>query len=200
MTDRARRTATYEDVLRAPENHVAEILDGELHVSPRPARRHTRTASSLGGRLVTLFDDGPNDEGGGWVILDEPELHLAADVVVPDLAGWRIERFPADDPDHDPPFFTATPDWVCEILSAGTARVDRMKKVPIYARERVTHVWLVDPRERSIEVLRILGERYELLGTWGGDVGPFTLEPFESAPLPASAFWGRPIPPRSTAP
>jgi Uma2 family endonuclease len=190
MTQPVRRPATYEDVLSAPENHVAQVLDGELLVHPRPARRHTRTASALGARLFGQFDSGPGDEGGGWVILDEPELHLGADILVPDLAGWRVERFPGDD-DCDDPFFTVAPDWVCEVLSTSTVRTDRMKKVPIYAREGVSHVWLVDPRDRTIEVLRRRESSYELLGTWGGDEGPFALEPFDSAELPASAFWGR---------
>lgn len=42
------------------------------------------------------------------------------------------------------------PDWVCEVLSPGTLRTDRMKKMPIFAREKVGHVWLVDPREAPI--------------------------------------------------
>ena len=191
MSQALRQPATYQDVLDAPENHVAQILDGELHVHPRPARRHTRTASALGARLLTTFDAGQRDEGGDWVILDEPELHLGDDILVPDLAGWRVERFPEGDDDA---YFTAAPDWACEILSPSTARIDRMKKVPIYAREAVAHVWIVDPRDRTIEVLRHGGAGYQLVGTWGGDEGPFTLEPFDALPLPASAFWGRTLP------
>lgn len=195
MSEAAKKRATYEDVLSAPENHVAQILDGELHVHPRPARRHLRAASALGARLVHEFDAGPTGAGGAWVILFEPELHLGRDVVIPDLAGWRVERFPRDaDRDQDEPFFHVAPDWVCEVLSASTARIDRVKKAPIYARERVSHLWLVDPRDRTIEVLRLGASRYELLGTWAGDEGPFALEPFDAVPLPASAFWGRELP------
>jgi Uma2 family endonuclease len=195
MSQAAKRHATYEDVLAAPENHVAQVLDGELYVHPRPARRHTRAASALGARLVHEFDSGPNGEGGGWIILYEPELHLARDIIVPDLAGWRVSRFPPEPEDGDAPFFTVAPDWVCEVLSSSTARIDRVKKVPIYARERVAHVWLVDPRDRTIEVQRLGTTRYEVVGTWAGDDGPFALEPFDSVPLPAAAFWGRDLPP-----
>ncbi len=190
MSQVARRRATYEDVLAAPEHHVAQVIDGELHVHPRPAHRHTRSASALGAKLLGLFDEGPRGEGGDWIILHEPELHLASDIVVPDLAGWRVERFPGGD-ESDEPFFTVAPDWVCEILSTSTARVDRIKKVPVYAREGVGFVWLVDPRDRTIEVLRLREAGYQLVGSWGGDEGPFTLEPFDAVPLPASAFWGR---------
>lgn len=61
----------------------------------------------------------------------------------------------------------------------------------------MTFVWIVDPRDRTIEVLRLgNASGYELVGTWGGDEGPFQLVPFDAVPLPAVAFWGRSVPPR----
>ncbi len=87
------KRATYEDALSAPEHKVAEILDGELFLSPRPAPRHSVACSELYGALVP-FGDG-HDGPGGWRILFEPELHFGENVVVPDLAGWRRERMPA---------------------------------------------------------------------------------------------------------
>ncbi len=189
MTGVARRIATYADVLAAPEGMVAEVLGGELHLQPRPRRRHTRTASSLGGALFGSFDSDASGPGG-WIILDEPELHLGADILVPDLAGWREERFPGD-ADSDDPFIDVAPDWACEILSDSTARKDRMKKIPIYAREGVPFAWIIDPRDRTIEVLRLRGGAYELVGTWGGDLGPFSLVPFDAVALTAAQFWGR---------
>jgi Uma2 family endonuclease len=189
MADPSRRRATYEDVLAAPEHMTAEVIDGELHLQAKPRRRHVRAASSLGASLVGSFDFGANGPGG-WVILHEPELHLRADIVVADLAGWREDQYPGD-VDDDDPYFTAAPQWVCEILSDSTARFDRVKKVPTYARERVGHVWLVDPRDRVVEGLRLEGARYVLLGPFGDDEGPFALEPFEAVPLSAAALWGR---------
>jgi hypothetical protein len=93
MADAARRDATYSDLIGVAEHLVAEIIDGELVTSPGPASAHARAASSLGGELYGPFDRGKNGPGG-WVILDEPELHLHDDVLVPDLAGWRRERMP----------------------------------------------------------------------------------------------------------
>src|SRR2546428_6351506 len=121
--DTAERRATYQDVVDAPEHRVAEIVNGELRLSPRPRTTHARSASKLGAVL-----DGPFDRGvggpGGWVLLDEPELHLP-DIVVPDLAGWRRERMP-ELPDE--PFLILAPDWVCEVLSPSTADFDRADK------------------------------------------------------------------------
>ena len=111
------KRATYEDVLNAPENKVAEILDGELVLSPRPAPRHSVAQSSLGMMLGTPFHQGQGGPGGWW-ILDEPELHFGDQVLVPDLAGWRRERLPAI---PEEAFFTLAPDWVCEVLSPSTA-------------------------------------------------------------------------------
>jgi Uma2 family endonuclease len=125
-------------------------------------------------------------------VLAEPELHLGPepDILVPVIAAWREERFPGD-VDDDAPFITTAPDWICEILSESTARVDRMQKIPIYARDEVEHLWIVDPRDRTVEVFRLHGGRYVLIGTSGGEEDPFVLEPFGAVPIPPFCFWGR---------
>jgi Uma2 family endonuclease len=131
-----RKPATYQDILDAPENLVAEIINGELHTQPRPAPHHSRASSSLGDELVSPFDKGRGGPGGWW-ILDEPELHLGHDVLVPDIGGWRRERMPRL---PDTAWFELAPDWVCEVLSPGTARKDRVLKMPLYARYGVQHL------------------------------------------------------------
>jgi Uma2 family endonuclease len=126
----ARKTATYDDILALPENVVGELVAGELHVSPRPAVPHAVVASTIGMDVGSWFQRGRGGPGGWW-ILDEPELHFGADVLVPDLAGWRRERMSA------PPSGAAIelpPDWVCEVLSPSTVRFDRTAKLAVYAR------------------------------------------------------------------
>jgi Uma2 family endonuclease len=150
MTAAVRRRATYNDLLELPEIVVGEIVDGTLIATPRPASRHARASSRLGVRLGGAFD---SDDGnpGGWILLDEPELHLGEDVLVPDMAGWRRHRMP-----EMPltPAFDLASDWICEVLSPGTAALDRTQKLPIYAREGVAHAWLVDPIEQTLESFR----------------------------------------------
>jgi hypothetical protein len=105
------------------------------------------------------------------VILDAPVIHLGPkpDKVVPDLAGWRRERMPdAIGPDDGPAHYDVTPDWVCEVLSERTERVDRAKKMRIYRRERVGHVWLLSPALQTREVYRIEDGRWVLLDTFEG--------------------------------
>jgi len=159
-----------------PDTMVAEILDGELHTMPRPARPHTNTASLLGGELHGPFRRG-NGGPGGWVILDAPELHLGPkpDKLVPDLAGWRRERMPDEiGPSDAPPYYDVAPDWVCEILSPGTEATDRGKKMRIYRREGIGHAWLINPITRTLEVSagdRALGSARHLRGRCRGARG-----------------------------
>lgn len=184
MADPAPRRATYDDVLAAPAHHIAEIVGGALHVSPRPATPHAAAASALGGELGGPFARGRGGPGG-WIIVDEPELHLGPDVVVPDLAGWQRARLPRL---PSAPYLTIAPDWICEVLSPSTSRLDRAEKLPVYARERVHHAWLLDPIARTLEVLRLAGERWEILATHAGNAR-VRAEPFDAVELELATLW-----------
>jgi Uma2 family endonuclease len=178
--------ATYDDLRRVPPEKVAEIVDGELIVSPRPAARHSLASSRLGNEL-SAFDRAPGSGGGpgGSYILDEPELHLAEDVLVPDLAGWRRERMPRV---PDAPFFTLAPDWVCEVTSPATRALDRVRKMPIYAREHVGHVWLLDPIDKLLEEFRLEGKGWLLLSAHEGAM-KVRAQPFEALEIDLGRFW-----------
>jgi Uma2 family endonuclease len=182
-----RKPATYDDLLRVPEHKVAEILDGELFVSPRPASPHARASARLGSDLMGGFDGPPggDDAPGGWWLLIEPELHFGGDVLVPDLAGWRRSRM-REIPNVAA--FTDAPDWVCEVLSPGTARIDRARKTRIYAREAVAHFWVLDPIARTLETYRLVDGRWLLLATYEGD-GAIHAEPFEAVALTMGRWW-----------
>lgn len=179
--------ATYQDVLDAPEHKVAELIDGDLYVSPRPGAPHTRVASVLGANLMGPFDNGTNGPGG-WIILDEPELHFATkNILVPDVAGWRRERLPSLAAYRD-----VAPDWICEVLSKSTRSIDRMKKMPIYARAGVSYAWLVHPGFRTLEVFKREGDRWGAATVHRGDVR-VRAEPFDAIELDL-ALWWRDIP------
>jgi Uma2 family endonuclease len=178
--------ATYADLERLPRHCVGEIVDGVLHAHARPASRHARAASTLGGELGPPFDRGRGGPGG-WLILDEPELHLRGDVLVPDLAGWRRARMPEL---PDVAAFDLAPDWVCEVLSVSTSAFDRGDKLPVYARERVAHVWFVDPLAKTLEVLRLDGATYRIVETHHDDAR-VRAEPFDAIEVELGALWAR---------
>jgi Uma2 family endonuclease len=176
--------ATCEDLRAVPDHLVAEILNGDLYATPRPALPHARAASVLGASVTGPFDRGVGGPGGWW-ILDEPELHLRQDVVVPDLAGWRRERLPAI---PAAAFLGLAPDWVSEIISASTETIDRVKKLAIYARESVGHVWLINPIARTLEVLQLDQGRWVLLGAHEGSA-LVRAAPFDAIELDLGALW-----------
>lgn len=184
--DAAERRATYEDVLSSPPHVVAEVLFGVLYQSPRPATPHAIAASALGEELGPPFKRGRNGPGG-WMILDEPELHLGEHIVVPDLGGWRRERLPEV---PDAAFLDLAPDWVCEVSSPSTRRLDRGPKRDVYRDHAVPWLWLVEPLDKLIEVLKLDGESYRVLLTATGD-DLVRLPPFDAIELPLSALWQR---------
>ncbi len=185
MASPVKRHATYEDLLQVPPHKVAEIVDGDLHVSPRPASRHALASSGLGSQLWESFHRGHGGPGGWWII-DEPELHLGADILVPDLAGWRRERLPEF---PDTAAFTLAPDWICEVISPSTESLDRAKKMPAYGRQGVAHLWLVNPLARTLEVYHLAEGRWLLLATHEGSV-QVRAEPFDAVELDLAPLWG----------
>jgi Uma2 family endonuclease len=185
MISAAPRIAQYEDIFDLPDNVVGQIVDGELIVSPRPSAPHAVAASALGGSLLPPFSFGRGGPGGWW-ILDEPELHLGPDILVPDLAGWRRERMPEAPKSA---FFTLAPDWVCEVLSPSTARLDRGRKRDIYAREGIAFLWLVSTEEQQLEAFVLENGRWMLAGTFTGKQTVY-VPPFEDVGLELGLIWG----------
>jgi Uma2 family endonuclease len=186
MGSTAPRRADYNDVINAPADVIAEVIDGVLHTHPRPRTIHAQTATVLGEELGNPFRRGRGGPGG-WILLDKPELHLGEDIVVPDLAGWRRSTLPEL---PDAAYLTVRPDWCCEVLSPSTQRNDRVLKLPLYRREGVAHVWLVDPGARTLEVFRLDGDTYRLLYSHADDAR-VRAEPFEAFELELSALWAR---------
>lgn len=185
--------ATWGDLATLPEDVIGEIVGGEILVTPRPGGPHTLVASGLGFRLGSRFqlgDGGP----GGWMILVEPRVCFGDDIRVPDLAGWRCERWEGA-PRVGP--FRVVPDWICEVLSPSTEGDDRSEKMALYRGAGVGHAWLVSPAARTLEVYRRADDGWLLLGTHAGDCR-VRAEPFDAVELDLGLIWetlGPPEPP-----
>ena len=178
------QTSLYDRLLALSDTVVGEILDGELVTSPRPVNRHSSAILRLATRLEGPYEEGV-DGPGGWLFLVEPQVHLSPDVLVPDLAGWRLERLP---PETLPDYFDIAPDWVCEVLSPSTVRYDRGAKLRIYGRTGVGHVWLVDPGAGTLETYRLKDGFWVLLGTYRA-ADEVAAEPFQAAAFRLDRLW-----------
>lgn len=149
---------------------------------------HATASSRLLGRIGTPFDLGDGGPGGWWIIF-EPELHTGDDILVPDIAGWRHGRMP------EPPtgaYSTLVPDWVCEVLSPSTRRLDLGGKRAVYAREGVGYLWLVDPDAQSLEAFKLRDTEWVLIDALYGSVA-VSLPPFEAISFGLGDLW----PPRT---
>lgn len=176
----------YAQLAALPATMTGEIINGRLYAQPRPASSHALAGSGLGGELYGPYHRGRGGPGGWW-ILDEPEVHFIRDteVLVPDLAGWRRERMPRLPRDHR---FEIAPDWVCEILSPSTAKIDRVIKMPVYARYGVVYLWLVDPLAHTLEAFALRDERWTIIGLFQ-EQDVVSVEPFQDIALELSGLW-----------
>lgn len=179
-----KRPATYADIQALPEHMVGEIIDGILYASPRPRSRHAHAAGEGLTDLKGPFQRGRGGPGGWW-LLPEPELHLGKVIVVPDIAGWRRERLPVL---LDVAHFELAPDWVCEVASPSTVRLDRGPKMAAYAQHGVNHLWLIDAVARTLETYRREGAHWLLLRTFVDDE-PVRGEPFDAVELSMTPWW-----------
>jgi Uma2 family endonuclease len=174
----------YQELLNLPENMHGEIIDGELHVQPRPAPKHALASSYLGSDLVGPYGKGRGGPGGWWII-DEPEIHLGSDVFVPDIAGWKKERMPLL---PKTAYFDLSPDWICEVISQSTARKDRVLKMPLYAKNKVQYIWLIEPTTQILEAYQLEGQYWKLIGTFAeGD--KVSIAPFSEISIDLSFLW-----------
>ena len=187
QTAKAEKTpprATYQDVLDAPPHMVAEIVDGTLYTQPRPTLLHSTASSALGIIIGQSFRFGRGGPGGWWILF-EPELHFDEDILVPDIAGWRRERM-LEIPTAA--YITLAPDWVCEVLSPSTRKLDLGHKQSVYARESVAFLWFVDPSERSLEAYELHKNQWVLIDRLTDDA-KVSLPPFEAIRFDLGDLW-----------
>ncbi len=176
----------YEQLSKLPDHLIGEIINGQLHTQPRPAPPHALASSLLGMQIGPAYHRGQGGPGGWW-ILDEPELHFVRDteVLVPDLAGWRRERMPLIPRDQR---IEVIPDWVCEVLSPGTAKTDRAVKMPAYGRYGVAYLWLVDPMAAVLEAYTLENGRWLVQGVYTDETDA-RIPPFTEIPLVLTELW-----------
>ena len=163
MSDLTKRKATHEDLRSVPENKTGEIIDGVLIITSEPSWKRHLAATLLNDMLASHHLEEQHDSGG-WVFRLRPIIELGDSVLIPDLAGWKKERFPSEIVSD---WISIVPDWVCEILSDNTVVLDKTKKMPIYAQYGLSYLWFIDPQQKTLGLVSV----YELdlqsgLWTW----------------------------------
>jgi Uma2 family endonuclease len=152
---------TYERYYALDDDQRYEVIDGELLLVPGPGTVH----QSLVGELYLRFATYVRAHGAGTVFLSPLDVVLDdRNVVQPDVLFIRNEALAI----IDPRAIRGTPDLVVEIISPSSRRRDRMVKAELYARAGVPEYWIVDPAERSIEVLSLGEHGYELFSSAAG--------------------------------
>jgi Uma2 family endonuclease len=176
----------YDQLIQLPENLVGEIINGQLYTQPRPTIPHVFACSELEIEIGSAYQKGRGGPGGWWILV-EPEVHFVRDieVLVPDIAGWRRERMPTLPRDQR---CEVTPDWVCEVLSPGTAKKDRATKMPVYARYGVPYLWLVDPLAHTLEAYTLESGRWMMQGVYS-DETEARIPPFTDIALVLTDLW-----------
>ena len=137
---------TWDDYVKLPDDGQRyEIIDGELFVTPAPVVGHQFTS----GEVNDLLRAWAKRRGGGIVFYAPVDVVLANDTVVqPDLMWIAEDRVRSIVGQR----VTGIPDLVVEILSPSTARRDRHKKSDLYARFGAREYWIIDPKDRSVEI------------------------------------------------
>ncbi len=190
MSNPANKIPTYEDILALPEGITGEIIDGQLYTSPRPSPIHQRAMIGISSPLQQKYGGGSGGGKKGWIFLTEPQLHLALQDIVPDVAGWKIEKLP-DVPQKvfGEPLITITPDWVCEILSPSSGRRDRVLKRKIYWELKVGYYWIIDPLNQTLEAYKYeRSSKWTEVGVYGGEEKA-KVEPFDDIEFDLSTLW-----------
>jgi Uma2 family endonuclease len=180
---RIKDNATYQDVLNAPDTVRAELIEGTLYFQSPARGIHQEVIQHLLRQLPSKFDI-PKPR---WKILNGVGIDIPHEntYVVPDISGWRIERFTES---LDNARFTVIPDWVCEVLSPSNASYDRINKRKKYLDRGVPYLWLVDTAEKIIEVFQNKHGAWNLIETHANHF-KVNILPFEDHVFDLGQLW-----------
>ncbi len=178
--DTAGKPPTWEDIMHLHDSLGAEILGGKIRYKTMARFSHAETIDDMRRQLPSNRDGTPPD---GWWIATDVDARLSDSAYVkPDLSGWRKSSLAAR-PVEWP--VRQLPDWVCEVMSRSTQAYDRGEKAAAYAAASVPWYWIVDPDERTVEVLELVNGRWTICGVYT-DGAVLTLPPFDQTVVTVS--------------
>ena len=154
---------TYDDYARLPDDGKRyEVIRGELYMSAAPRPLHQRVIFRLSYFLEAFLDEHKSGTAYGSPI-DVLLPGKLGDPVQPDILFVRNERLDI----VGETYIEGSPDLAIEVLSPSNPAHDRSLKYDLYAEAGVLEYWIVDPRQRTVEIHLLRDGAYELAGQWG---------------------------------
>jgi len=153
---KTRPRKTVDDFMKLPEGTLAELIDGEIFMSAAPRVPHQGVILNLAAEIRAFA----HPKKFGRVLLSPMDVHLpTGDIVEPDLIFVRRENIAIIKD-----WVRGVPDLLVEVLSPSHPERDLIVKRELYARNGVGEYWIIDPDDRSVQILKLSGNRYEPAG------------------------------------
>lgn len=177
--ERRKREAFYDWLT---EDIKAEFINGEIVIQTPAKKRYTVATMNLS----SLLDAYVEQHDLGFVGTETVLIALTRNDYLPDVCFFTTEKaqdFPSDQVKYP------APDFVVEVLSPGTATIDRGIKFEEYAASGIGEYWIVDPEQQTVEQYHLQGETYELLlKVKSGEISSEVVKGFT---LPVAAIFDR---------
>ena len=153
---------TYEQFRQLPDDGKQyELVCGEVHLTPSPTTKHQIILH----RLVSSLDVYLSKNPLGKLLFAPLDVRLSPDTALqPDLIFIANAHAAIIQEDC----IRGTPDLVVEVLSPSTTAHDRATKLPLYAEAGVGEIWIIDPQAKTIEILKLQGNKYLVEATLAG--------------------------------
>ena len=140
-----------EKYLNLPEGYPAELIKGEIVMSPSPDVKHQEVEIKLIEKFLKHKDKG--------VVFVEIDVHFDDENILrPDVIFIKNENKKI----IGERWIQGAPDIVVEVVSSASSGRDFVEKKQVYERFGVKEYWLVVPEEGKVYVFLHNGKNYEL--------------------------------------
>jgi len=142
-----------------PENTLAELINGQIFMSPAPNNQHQRILK----RIARVLDDFVMEKELGEIFISPSDVYFDAtsNAVQPDIyfVSNKNEMIVSDtEPNR------GVPDLIVEILSPSNDRHDTLTKKKLYEKFKVSEYWIVDPSSKEVRVYELQNDSFHLIG------------------------------------
>ena len=152
MSSPGEKSHTIKDIYSLPEGQRAELIDGDMYMMAPPSRIHQELVMELS---ATIRDYVKSKEGSCKVYPAPFAVFLNADdrnYVEPDVSVI------CDRDKLNNKGCVGAPDWIIEIVSPSSQRMDYLIKLVKYHEVKIREYWIVNPKTKTIHVYSLEGD------------------------------------------